>query len=115
MMLPINYISAGFAEVPLSHTALLNSESRSFSCASTTDFQAFEIVWSINGQPVNLEQAPMGVQTMNRIDENTGALLSMLVVPTTIVYDNARIVCNLLSEGGTSVSDSAVLKLLCKY
>lgn len=57
----------------------------------------------------------MGVQTVNRIDENTGALSSMLVVPTTIVYDNARIVCNLLSEGGTSVSDPAILKLLCKY
>ncbi len=93
---------------------LLNSDPVSFSCGNTLDFQAFEILWSINGQPVDLEQAPTGVQTMSRIDEDTGALSSMLVVPTTFVYDNARIVCSLVSEGETSVSDQAVLKLLCK-
>ena len=107
--------SADFAEVPLSQTELLNSGPISFSCVSTPNFQAFNILWSINGQPVDLEQTPSGVQTMSRIDENTGALTSMLVVPTTLAYDSARVVCNLVSEGGTSVSDPAVLKLLCKY
>ena len=107
--------SVGFAVVPLSQTVLLNSETVSFSCASTPDFQALEIFWSINGQAVDLEQTPSGIQTMNSIDENTGALSSTLIVPTTSVYDNARVVCNLVSEGETSVSDPAVLNLLCKY
>ena len=105
----------GFAVVPLSQTMLLNSEAVSFSCASTPDFQAFEIFWSLNGQLVDLEEIPPGIQTMNSIDENTGALSSMLIVPTTLIYDNARVVCNVVSEGETSVSDPAILNLLCKH
>ena len=67
------------------------------------------------GKQVDNEQMPSGIQTTNNIDENTGALSSTLIVPTTLVYDNARVVCNLVSEGETSVSDPAVLILLCKY
>ena len=107
--------SVGFSEVPLAQTVLLNSVAVSFTCVSTPDFQAFEILWSINGQAVEFEQTPPIVQIRNVIDENTGALSSTLIVPTMLMYDNACMVCTLVSEGETSMSDPALLKLQCKY
>ena len=107
--------SAGLSEVPLSQTVLLNSAAVSFTCVSTPDFQTFEIFWSINGQAVDVEQTLPGIQTISAIDENTGALSSTILVPTILIYDDARVVCTSVSEGETSVSDTALLKLQCKY
>ena len=111
----VHLYSVGFSEGPLSQTVLLNSVAVSFTCVSTPEFQAFEILWSINGQAVEFEQTPPIVQIRNVIDENTGALSSTLLVPTMLMYDNARVVCTLVSEGETSVSDPALLKFQCKY
>lgn len=119
--LPLQYFSLyfsscfiGFNEVPVSTTALLNSEVVSFTCASAPQFQAFNIVWLINGQPLYFEIMPPGVTVRNEIEE-TGSMSSALTLPTSLLYDNALVVCTLISEGGTAVSDPALLVLQCKH
>ena len=105
----------GFSVFPLSTVTLLNSEAVTFTCASSLDYQAFDIEWSLNGQSINLEIIPPGVNVMNRFNEMTGALSSTLRVPSTLMYDNAHVRCTLISEEGMSLSDPALLSLQCKH
>ena len=97
----------------MSRTALLNSGVVSFVCSNSLNYQAFAISWLINGQQVNSELFPPGVSVTAMTGMN-GGLSSSLTILTSLDFNNADIVCILLSEI-TSVSDPAVLTLQCKY
>ena len=102
----------GLSEVPMSLPALLNAEPVTFTCASRAQLQIFAIQWLINGEPLDIETRPPGVSVMNKL-EDAGVVSSVLTVPTSMIFNGARIVCGGLSEGPTFFSDPALFTLQC--
>lgn len=106
------FIVTGFAEVPTSKTAVLNSNNVSFTCTSDND-SFTEIEWSINGETVRNGQYANVVRP-----QTLSSLSSTLHLQPVLEYNGAAVVCTLIAASNysvaNSVSDPACLKLECK-
>ena len=92
--------------VPMSVSAVLNAENISFTCSAKVSYSVYGIEWT-----VVLNQG-----TSEEVTIKSGQEKSTLSLPPTRKYNNANIMCKLISDSDmpSSESDPANLSLQCK-
>ena len=106
MYIYITHCCTGFAMVPLSVSAVLNTENVSFSCGKEAGFAGYIIEWNINYQ-----------ENTKTIIVGDDKLLNTFSLPPTLLYRDTVVMCKLISDSGlpSSMSDPAHLTLQCEF
>ena len=100
----MTHCCTGFAIVPMSVSAVLNTENVSFTCGKEAHFADYVIEWNVENQ-----------QTKQTILVGRDKVHT-LSFPPTLLYDDAIVTCKLISHSSmpSSTSDPAHLTLQCE-
>ena len=94
----------GFTVVPMSVSAVLNTENVSFTCGKEASFAGYTIEWNVNYQ-----------ENTKTITFRSDKALDTFSLPPTLLYRDAVVTCKLISTMKSSTSDPAHLTLQCEF